>query len=149
MNMSAQVRDWMTPNPITINSGASVGEARATMERDDIRRLIVIDEDHALVGIISWGDVVEAWPSRFTMLAPSEARELMARVLVDEVMTEAVLSVDPETSIAEAVNLMFEHHIGALPVLEGQRIVGILSNSDLLRGLVRIVSAGQRQDVGG
>ncbi len=146
MSSHALVNEWMTPNPVTIAADASVAEARAQMERDDIRRLLVLDEDQDLVGIVSWRDVVDAWPSRFTMLEPSEVRELMARVLVEEIMSGKVVTVDPETSIAEAANLMFEHTIGALPVVEDRRVVGILTNSDLLRGLVRILTA-QRAEV--
>jgi len=141
MSTTAQVREWMTPNPVTVASDASVLQARAQMERDDIRRLLVVDEDQELVGLVSWRDVVEAWPSRFTMLEPTEVRELMDRVLVDEIMTRQLVTVDPDTSIAEAANLMFEHTVGALPVVEGPRVVGILTNSDLLRGLVRILTA--------
>lgn len=142
MSMNVLVKEWMTPNPVTIASDASMVEARSLMEHDDISRLLVVDQDEFLVGILSLRDVVEAWPSRFTMLEPTEIRELMARVLVDEVMTAKVVTVDPETSIAEAANLMFEHTVGALPVLENRRIVGILTYSDLLRGLVRILTAG-------
>lgn len=145
MSMNVLVKEWMTPNPVTIASDASMVEARALMERDDISRLLVVDEDQFMVGILSLRDVAEAWPSRFTMLEPTEVRELMARVLADEVMTAKVVSVDPDTSIAEAANLMFEHTVGALPVLENRRIVGILTYSDLLRGLVRILTAGRAE----
>lgn len=139
MTENALVRDWMTPNPITVRTGTSLADARAQMEHDDIRRLLVVEGDNELVGVVSWGDVMEAWPSPFTMLEPTEVRELMARVSVDEVMSTDVVSVDPDTSISEAANLIFEHQIGAVPVVDKRRVVGILTNSDLLRGLVRIL----------
>jgi len=139
--MNNLVQDWMTPNPVTTASGASLAEARALMERDDIRRLLVVEDGDTLVGVVSWGDIMEAWPSRFTMLEPAEVREQMARVRIDEVMSTDVVTIDPDASISEAVNVMFEHHVGALPVVEGRRVVGILSNSDILRGLVRILAS--------
>jgi acetoin utilization protein AcuB len=135
------VRDWMTTDPITISRSASLAAARTMMHKDEIRRLLVVDAESSLVGIVTWGDVVEVWPSRFEPLAPYEVRELMERVLVDEVMVRAPITIDPDATIAEAANVMFEHRIGALPVVEGQRILGILTDSDILQGLVRILSA--------
>lgn len=149
MSEDAMVRDWMTPNPITVRAGANLGEARAVMERDDIRRVLVVDGDGALVGVVSWGDVMEAWPSPFTMLEPTEVREQMARVMVDEIMSTDVISVDPETSISEVANLMFEYQVGAVPVVDAGRVVGILTHSDILRGLVRILTASHAGPVGG
>jgi acetoin utilization protein AcuB len=143
------IRDWMTTGPITIGQGASLTEARHRMEKGDIRRLLVVDSGQVLQGIITWGDVVEAWPSPFSMLEPDEIREMMSRILVEEIMSTDIVSTDPETTIAEAANLMFEHRIGALPVVDEGRTVGILSNSDLLQGLVRTISRIGRHDSGG
>lgn len=134
------VRDWMTTDPITISRHASVAAARAVMQRDEVRRLLVVDADEQLVGIVTWGDVMEVWPSRFEPLAPYEIRELMERVLVDEVMVPSPVVIDPEATIAQAANRMFENRIGALPVVDGGRIAGILTDSDILQGLVRILS---------
>ena len=70
---------------------------------------------------------------------------MMSRILVDEIMSTDLVTADPETTIAEAANLMFEHRIGALPVVEERRTVGILTNSDLLQGLVRVLARLGRQ----
>jgi CBS domain-containing protein len=137
--MNPSVREWMTSDPITVPVGTSLGMARARMERDEIRRLLVVDGDR-LAGVVTWGDVAEAWPSDYSGLEPAEIRELMARVPVDEIMATDVASVDPEATVAEAANLMFERRIGALPVIEGGTLVGILTNSDILQGLVRILA---------
>jgi len=134
------VREWMTVDPVTIHEGTSLGDARTHMQRSDVSRLLVVDTSGHLVGIVTWGDVAEAWPSRFSPLEPFEVRELMARVMVEEVMTVPVVSVDSDTTVAEAASLMFEHKLGALPVVDGGEVVGILTNSDLLQGLVRILS---------
>jgi acetoin utilization protein AcuB len=64
----------------------------------------------------------------------------MARVPVDEIMATDLASVDPDAMVVEAANLMFERRIGALPVVEAGRLVGILTNSDILQGLVRILT---------
>jgi acetoin utilization protein AcuB len=135
-----RVRDWMTSDPVMIQDGSSLGAVRALMQRTDVHRLLVVDEDQRLVGIVTLGDVVEAWPSRYSALEPFEIREQMARVEVDEIMTSPVITVDPDATIAEAVSLMFEHRIGALPVVEERRVRGILTNSDILQGLVRVLA---------
>ena len=135
-----RVADWMTSGPITIATGTNLAAARARMERDEIRRLLVIDDSGRLAGIVTWGDVAEAWPSDFTPFEPFEVRELMARVRVDEIMTSPVLTIDADATIAEAANLMFERRIGAVPVLDGGQLVGIMSSSDVLQGLVRVLS---------
>lgn len=134
------IREWMTTGPVTILQGASLAEARSHMEQADIRRLLVVEQDQSLVGIITWGDIAEAWPSPFSMLEPGEIREMMSRILVDEIMSTQLVVADPDTTIAEAANMMFEHRIGALPVVEDRRAVGILTNSDLLQGLVRVLT---------
>jgi CBS domain-containing protein len=142
--MSMLVREWMTSDPITVTRDTSLSTARARMQRDEVRRLLVVSRDGRLLGVVTWGDVVEAWPSPFNPLEPYEVRELMARVSVDEVMVASVVTIDPGATISEAANVMFEHRIGALPVVEDGRVVGILTNSDILQGLVRILS-GQDQ----
>jgi acetoin utilization protein AcuB len=134
------VREWMTADPVTVKSGISLAAARALMQRDEIGRLLVIDEQNRLIGVVAWSDVVAAWPSPFQPLEPFEVRELMARVAVDEVMATEMAVVDPDTTIAEAANLMFEKRVGAVPVVDGGRAVGILTSSDILQGLVRILS---------
>jgi CBS domain-containing protein len=130
----------MTSDPITVAPGANLATARVVMQRSEVRRLVVVDRDGSLVGIVTWGDVAEAWPSPFNPLEPYEVRELMARVAVEEIMVSNVVTIDPDATIAEASNLMFEHRIGALPVVENGRVVGILTNSDILQGLVRVLA---------
>lgn len=135
-----KVADWMTRDPRTCTLDASVAAARARMERDDVNSLLVVDGDGRLHGVVTWTDIVGAWPSPFDDLETSEVRELMARVGVGEIMSRDVVSVEPDATIAEAVNLMFERKIGVLPVLDGEEIVGILTNADLRQGLVRVLS---------
>ena len=111
------------------------------MQRDEVRHLLVLDDDGRLMGIVTSGDVMEAWPSEYSGLEPAEVRELMARISVDEIMATQVATIDPDATMSEAANLMFERRIGALPVIEDHRVVGILTNSDILQGLVRVLAS--------
>jgi CBS domain-containing protein len=137
---SPTVRDWMTTDPITVPTGTTLAAARARMQRDEVRHLLVLDDDGGLAGIVTWGDVMEAWPSDYSGLEPAEVRELMARVSVDEIMVLQVATIDPDATMSEAANLMFELRVGALPVTEDHRVVGILTSSDILQGLVRVLA---------
>lgn len=134
------VRDWMTRDPLTCGADISVAAARARMERDDVNSLLVVDPEGRLLGVVTWTDVVAAWPSPFDDLETAEVRELMARVGVEEIMSRDVVAVEPDATVAEAVNLMFERRIGLLPVVDGARVVGILTNADLRQGLVRVLA---------
>jgi len=140
VTVTIRVRDWMTADPITVRSGTTLAAARALMERDEVGRLLVVDDQHLLIGVVTTSDIAAAWPSPFQPLEPFEVRELMARVAVDEVMAAQVVTVDPDTTIVEAASLMFEERFGALPVVEADRVLGILTYSDILQGLVRVLT---------
>lgn len=123
----------MTHNPFTVETGTTVLDARDLMRREKIRRLPVTDRHKKLVGIVSEKDLLSASPSRATTLDVYEITSLLARLTVDKVMTTKVLSVTPDTLIEDAARLMVDNKIAGLPVLDGDRIVGIVTESDMFR----------------
>ena len=127
-----RVSEWMTPAPITVTPSTAVPKVQGLMRHRRIRHLPVL-EDGRLVGIITDRDVRTVDPSPATSLGPGERHYLFERLTVRAVMTRPVLTVTPGDSLAEAVRLMLENRIGCLPVLEGQRLVGILTGVDVLR----------------
>lgn len=131
------VRDWMTTHPVTIPSTASISDAHRLMKQKKVRRLPVVDEDGRLAGIVALSDVLEAEPSGATTLSIYELNYLLAELKVDKIMKRSVLSVTPATSIREAAGIMLQHKIGGLPVLEHDRLVGIITESDIFRMIVR------------
>ncbi|SNB72901.1 CBS domain-containing protein [Thermoflexus hugenholtzii] len=135
-----KVRDWMTPNPITISPRTTLPEAHQIMKEKRIRRLPVVDENGHLVGIVTLGDVREASPSDATSLSIFELNYLLARLTVDKIMTRKVITVTPDTPIYEAARLMLEHKIGGLPVVEDGRVVGIITESDIFKMVVRLAA---------
>lgn len=135
-----KVRDWMTPNPITISPRTTLPEAHQIMKEKRIRRLPVVDENGQLVGIVTLGDVREASPSDATSLSIFELNYLLARLTVDKIMTRKVITVTPDTPIYEAARLMLEHKIGGLPVVEDGRVVGIITESDIFKMVVRLAT---------
>jgi CBS domain-containing protein len=123
------VRDIMTPVPLSIEITERLATARAKLFEADVRHLPVVDRGR-LVGIISERDL------------PSELIEPTARGGTDRAdqpisafMSSDVLFVAPETELREAIDLMIEHRIGAVPVVDAHRdrLVGIVSYVDVLR----------------
>ena len=129
------VKDIMTPLPITVRPTMSVLEARAEMARLHIRHLIVVDEGGLLVGIVTDRDIRLNLPSPATSLSTWEINYLIGRLTVGEVMSQTVLTVDPDRDVRMAARILIDHKIGALPVMQGWSLMGIVTETDLLRAL--------------
>ena len=122
------VDEIMSPKPVAVEADLTVREALRRLISEDIRHLPVID-DGQLVGMLSDRDV-RGFAS--DALSGSEFSEQLNRP-VSEAMSSDVVTVDPETEVGEAIDLLIEHRIGALPVVSDNRLVGILSYVDVLR----------------
>ena len=131
-----KIRELMTGVLITVHPDTPVFEARQTMVKERIRHLLVT-EGRSLVGIITDRDVRLNLPSQATSLSMWEVNYLLARLSVGKVMTRSVIIIGPDQDARDAARLMLEHKIGALPVLDGDHLVGILTETDVLRAFVR------------
>jgi acetoin utilization protein AcuB len=129
-----RVRDLMTAKLITVDPETPMLEARQRMLREQIRHLVVLD-DARVVGIVTDRDVRLNLPSPATSLSVWEINYLLPGVTVGGVMTTSVIVVDPDRPIAEAARIMMDHKIGALPVVEEGRLVGIITESDFVRAM--------------
>jgi acetoin utilization protein AcuB len=127
-----QVRDLMTQSLITVSPGTSVTEAKTMMSKDRIRHLLVTDGGK-LVGLVTDRDIRLNLASPATSLSVWELNYLLARLTVGDVMTKSLITIAPDRDAGEAARMMLEHRIGALPVLEGTRLVGILTETDIVR----------------
>jgi acetoin utilization protein AcuB len=126
------VRDVMTSKPITIDPTTPILDARQQMTDRRIRHLIVT-ESSRVIGIITDRDIRLNLPSPATSLSVWEINYLLARLTVGEVMTRSVIVIDSDRPVAEAARIMVEHKIGALPVVDGGLLVGIVTESDFVR----------------
>jgi acetoin utilization protein AcuB len=127
-----RVRDLMTPTPITVGPEMPMLQARERMREARIRHLVVT-EDARVVGIVTDRDIRLNLPSPATSLSVWEINELLARLTVGQIMSASVIVVDPDRPAAEAARIMTDHKIGALPVVDGTRLAGILTESDFVR----------------
>lgn len=129
------VKDWMTRDPITITAETSLTAASRLMKDSGIRRLPVV-EHGKVVGIVTWGDIRGASASDATSLTVFELKYLLDKLPIERFMTRHPITVTPTTTITRAAQLMLEHKIGGLPVVENGKLVGILTESDVFRMLV-------------
>jgi acetoin utilization protein AcuB len=134
------MREKINRNPVTIGPEASFYEARALIHDKGIRHLPVVDKNNQLLGIVTDRDIREAGPSDATLLSVQELHYLLGKLKVSSFMTakEKLITITPDTLIEEAVQLMHDHKIGCLPVLEGGKLYGIFTETDALAHLVDV-----------
>ena len=141
------VGERMTRNPVTILDTASIDDGIHLMRERKVRRLPVLDESGKMVGIVSDKDLLHAAPSPATSLSVYELHYLLAKLTIKQVMSSPVISVSPDTPLEEAARVMADNKIGGLPVTEGDRLVGIITETDVFKILVELLGArtpGQR-----
>ncbi len=129
------VRNWMTPNPITITPQTTLPEAHRLMDEHYIRRLPVIKQGK-LVGIVTLGDIRQAQASNATTLSVYELNYLLDQIPAKEFMAYKPITISPDATIAEAACLMLQYKIGGLPVIENGELVGIITETDFCRLLI-------------
>jgi acetoin utilization protein AcuB len=137
-----ELKKWMKHPVHHVKPRDTIQHARDIMEKNRVNQLPV-EVDGKLVGIITDRDLRDAFPSVFDSVGlggkkPKAAGADPGTVWVEDVMTSSVTTIDADASIAEAARLMRKERIGALPVLADQRLVGILTRSDLLEALVEL-----------
>ncbi|MBP8626604.1 MAG: CBS domain-containing protein [Syntrophorhabdales bacterium] len=141
------VRDIMTHNVITITEDTYVLDAEKMMDSNKIGRLPIVDGGR-LVGIVTKDDVLKASPSSATSYNQRQLFYLMSKLTVKEIMKKKVITVTPDTTIEKAVTIAQKYRIGSLPVVEGDKVVGILTTNDvfykILNPLLGIGETGKR-----
>jgi CBS domain-containing protein len=127
-----KVRELMTTDVATIgrNDELTIGDDIMKMKR--LRHLPVVEEGR-LVGMLTQRDLFHAALSIALNFGEKAQKEFLKTVVVKEVMTEEVLTIDPGADVKEAARLLIEHKIGCLPVVENGKLVGLVTETDLLR----------------
>jgi acetoin utilization protein AcuB len=118
-------------------------DARHLMIEKGIRHLVVTSDSGELLGIVTDRDIRLNLPSQATSLSVWEMNYLLTRLTVATVMTSSVITVGPDREARDAAQLMLDHRIGALPVVDGGRPIGIVTETDLLRAFVKSADAAR------
>ena len=134
------VKMWMTRDPIVAAPALSIKTAWRLLQERRIRHLPVV-EGGKLVGIVTDRDLRRVLPSPATSLEIHELNYLLDKITVAEVMTKDVITTTPFALIPDVARTLLRNRIGALPVLEGGTLVGVISQTDVLEALTSAVEA--------
>ena len=131
------VGEQMSSPPIVVSPTTPVAEAMKLIRERHIRRLPVLDGGR-LVGIVSERDLLRALPSPATVLSAWEVPALLDRIRVRDVMTHNAIVVHVNTPIQQAAQLMVDHKIGGLPVVDDGEVLGVITETDIFRVFVSL-----------
>ena len=137
---------WMTRDPVTVRLDLPVTEAARLMAQRRVRRLLVAEPREGglhLQGIVSARDVIHAFPPHVNPFAIEGPDSRLTPTIVSDIMHWDLVTTTPDAPIEEAAKLMAEKKVGALPVLRGKTLAGIITESDLFRAFVSTFSADQ------
>jgi acetoin utilization protein AcuB len=132
------VEQIMTRNPITVSPEDSLRRAIALMKQGKFRRLPVVESEQ-LVGIVTDRDIRLAANSPVILRERWQDEFLLDHVKVDACMTPDPITVDPDTNVEEAAKLMRGLKVGGLPVVKEGRLVGIVTETDILNQLIELL----------
>lgn len=131
------VSDWMTKKPITVSPDDGLSEAIGILKEKGFKHLPVV-KGGRLIGIISDRDIKDFMPSRATSLDIYELHYLLQKVKVKEIMKTKITVTTPDTPIEEASMVMSDCCISCLPVIDNDKLVGIITVRDIFSALVDI-----------
>ena len=128
----------MRRDPVTVSTGTSLADAYDLMQENNVRRLPVMERGE-LEGIVTQSDVLRAMPLMADE-ADRETRLMMTTRSVRDVMAYRPVTINPEATLLEAAERMLEYQVSGLPVLDGSRLVGIITESDVFRLVIEALA---------
>jgi len=139
------VRDCMTSPAKSISQDAHLLDAALALRYTGFRHLPIVDGDERLVGLISERDIHRFSPSPLSKISPEEYNAVFENTPLERVMTRNPLSVTPETPLRDAAALLHAKKLGCLPVVVKGRLVGIVTVTDMLGVLLRLLAAAAQE----
>ena len=131
-----KVRDWMTPNPITIDAGATIVEAIHLLKEKSIRRLPVV-KGGKLVGLVTERMLLSFSPGKSTSMDTWEVHYLLAKTPVTQAMNPRPNTVTPDTDLADCAQIIHDRKLNGITVVdEHSNLVGILTTTNALEALI-------------
>ena len=131
--MKSEVQAWMRTEILTLTEEASMMDAINLTRKHNIRHIPIVRNGGTLVGLVSDRDIKKFSPSILNAKDPGEFQEVLEKTPVGKIMTKEPLTISPSTPLREAVEIFFQKKVGALPVIAGGKLVGILTDNDMLR----------------
>ena len=138
------IGERMTRHPVVITEHEGIDDALKMMRDNHVRRLPVLDKKGKLVGIVSDKDLLYASPSPATSLSVHELHYLLSKLTVKEVMSSPVITVTEYTPLEEAARIMADSKIGGLPVMREDKVVGIITETDMFKIFLEMLGARKK-----
>jgi CBS domain-containing protein len=135
------MRELMSGGLITVGRETPILEARDLMVKERIRHVLVTDTGGVLLGIVTDRDIRLNLPSQATSLSVWEINHLLTKLTIGQVMTQSVITVGPDRRARDGARVMLDHKIGALPVLDDGRLVGIVTETDIARAFLHMTAS--------
>ena len=135
------VQDLMSNDVLSIREDESLAKARAMMNVARIRHVPVVDRAGDFVGLITHRDILAVTVSRLADITPEVQADLDEGVRARDIMNNDVLTVEPDTKLLDAAKILLRHKYGCLPVLDGRRLVGMITEADFLRLAIHLLDA--------
>lgn len=132
-----KVRDWMSKPVITLGIGSSILQARVLMLRNRIKRVPIVLENR-VVGIVTEKDIAKALGLFRKLSEGKHWDERMKKILVEQVMSKDLITVSPDETLDKVVRIMLKNKISGLPVVENEKLVGIITKTDLVRAVEKL-----------
>ena len=136
-----QVRDLMTTPVFSLKETDSLFRARNLMDLQRIRHIPILTADNRFAGLVTHRDILAATISRLAELGPETQKELDEGIPIREIMRVGITTVTASTTLGEAATILLRHKYGCLPVVEDERLVGILTEADFLRLTISLLQA--------
>jgi len=136
------VGSYMTPDPVTVSPETNFPQAMNLIRKHNVRRLPVVEKDR-LVGIVVHADLLSTQPSPATTLSLYEIYSLIETIRVRQIMSFPVITVERDCPLEDAARIMVENTISCLPVMDGDKLVGIITETDVFKALVEVLGGGE------
>ena len=135
------VKDLMTADPICGHPNMPITEVQALMSENNIRHIPIVDEENALVGLITQRSLFSALRTDESTLSQFEVSYILAKIQAHHVMVEDVITIDEEVPIEEAARIMADKRIGCMPVMKDNDLIGIITDNDLFNIMLNLLGA--------
>lgn len=134
------VSEKMKTNPVTCSPEINIYDAQDLMEREGVHHLPVLEDGH-LVGIISDKDLMKATLNSSSPLSIHKMAYMLSRLVVRDVMTTELVTTDANAAVEEACRIMVDNEISCLPIVENDKLLGIITKTDMYRILLDLFGA--------
>ena len=135
-NQGAKVSDLMSTDVFTLSKDDTLKSLHEVFDHKKIRHVPIVDDNRQVVGLVSQRDFLDHAMSKLIRIRKDDVDTMYSQIRISEVMAKKVMTVSPGTPLSVAGASMLEHKYGCLPVIENDRLVGIITESDFVKAFV-------------